>query len=129
MPIVTRAEYAELVRTAFADYAAASLPQTTQRAMEFAEGRGDVDVIVSALHKLHRSLGRLRKRGRRVVGKRGPDELCVLGARDGGHREVFCSSARTFGLGWRVRICGPSAVPASPFLGGVFLPAPPPSAK
>ena len=40
MPTVTRAEFAELVRTAFADYAVASLPQTTQRAMEFVERCG-----------------------------------------------------------------------------------------
>ena len=45
MPTVTRAEYAELVGAAFADYAAASRPQATQRAKEFAERCGDDDDI------------------------------------------------------------------------------------
>jgi hypothetical protein len=76
MPTVTRAEYAELVGAAFADYAAASLPQATQRAMEFAErcGDGDVDLAVSL----------------------GPDAvraLCERGGRTRGSIPAFCTTA------------------------------------
>ena len=87
-----------------------------------AERRGEVDVgLALALHKLHRALYGLRARGRRVVGKRGPDKLCVFGARDGGHREVFWLSARSFGPeGW-ARIPAHSAVPGPVPLRCVFF--------
>ena len=74
MPI-TRAEYAELVRTAFADYAAASLPQTTQRAMEFVEG-GDDDVDIAA-----------------ALGPDAVERLCERGGRTRGSIPAFCTTA------------------------------------
>jgi hypothetical protein len=75
MPTVTRAEFAELVRTAFADYAVASLPQTTQRAMEFVERCGDdVDLAVA-------------------LGPEAVEQLCGRGGRTRGSIPAFCTTA------------------------------------
>jgi len=74
MPTITRAEFTELVRTAFADYAAASLPQTTLRAMEFAEGEANVDLAAA-------------------LGPEAVEQLCERGGRTRGSIPAFCTTA------------------------------------
>ena len=75
MHTITRAEYADLVARAFADYAAASLPQTTQRAMEFVEG-GDDDIDLSA-----------------ALGPEAVEQLCERGKRTRGSIPALCTTA------------------------------------